>query len=161
MHAVGNICGDRYRYTSDLLALEASTPSRGCLPPDCCQISSPLKPDTWESLLSTHPDRKFVQFIVRGLRYGFRTGGRADLRSILQNMPAANLNADVVDKYILEERDHSRLVEVQPSQAGDVHVSKIGVIPKKRQRLIVDLSSPNGSSVNDFIDSSLCSLTLS
>ena len=78
-------------------------------------------------------------------------------------MPAANLNANVVDKYILEERNHSRLVEVQPSQAGDVHVSKIGVIPKKRQpgkwRLIVDLSSPNGSSVNDFIDSSLCSLT--
>ena len=39
----------------------------------------------------------------------------------------------------------------------------LGVIPKKHQpgkwRLIVDLSSPSGASVNDFIDPSLCSLT--
>ena len=47
--------------------------------------------------------------------------------------------------------------------AGNVHVSKLGVIPKKHQpgkwRLIVDFSSPKGASINDFIDPSFCSLT--
>ena len=43
-----------------------------------------------------------------------------------------------------------------------VHVSNFGVISKKHQpgkwRLIVDLS-PDGASVNDFIDPALCSLS--
>ncbi len=42
-----------------------------------------------------------------------------------------------------------------------VHASPIGVIPKKtpgKWRLIVDLSAPRGSSVNDGVDPQLCSL---
>ena len=42
-----------------------------------------------------------------------------------------------------------------------VHVNKIGVIEKSSQpgkwRLIVDLSHPEGRSINDFISSQLCS----
>ena len=44
----------------------------------------------------------------------------------------------------------------------DAHVSRFGVIPKKssgKWRLIVDLSHPQGSSVNDAIPKELCSLT--
>lgn len=44
-----------------------------------------------------------------------------------------------------------------------VHVSRFGVIPKPHQpgkwRLITDLSSPKGASVNDGISSALCSLS--
>ena len=44
-----------------------------------------------------------------------------------------------------------------------MHTSKIGVIPKKNQqgkfRLIVDLSSPSGKSVNDGIEKECCSLS--
>ena len=43
-----------------------------------------------------------------------------------------------------------------------IHVSPLGINPKKNRpgkwRLIVDLSSPKGRSVNDGIDSNLCSL---
>ena len=46
-----------------------------------------------------------------------------------------------------------------------MHVSKFGVIPKRHQknkwRLIVDLSHPDGASVNDGIRSDLCSLSYS
>ena len=77
-------------------------------------------------------------------------------------MTAAELNSEVVDRYIEEEVSCNRLVEVQSHFAGSVHISKLGVIPKKHQpgkwRMIVDLSSPSGASVNDFIDPSLCSL---
>ena len=45
----------------------------------------------------------------------------------------------------------------------DLHVSRFGVIPKghntAKWRLIMDLSYPPGASVNDGIDSSICSLT--
>ena len=78
-------------------------------------------------------------------------------------MPAAYSNTDVVDRYLKEELDQGHLIPVQPPLAGNVHISKLGVIPKKHQpgkwRLIVDLSSPKGASINDFIDPSFCSLT--
>ena len=58
---------------------------------------------------------------------------------------------------------YGRLIEVHPRFMEGIHISKLGVIPKKHHagkwRLIVDLSSPAGASVNDFIDPSLCSLT--
>ena len=43
-----------------------------------------------------------------------------------------------------------------------VHVSPLGVIPKSesgKQWLILDLSSPEGGSVNDGINKELCSLS--
>ena len=130
-----------------------------------CSVNSPLKPDMWEKLLAFHPDKSFVKYLVRGLRLGFRIGcqGREkDLRSSSSNMSAADLNSEVVDRYIEEEVSNNRLVEVQPHFAGSVHISKLGVIPKKHQpgkwRMTVDLSSPSGASVNDFVDPSLCSL---
>lgn len=46
--------------------------------------------------------------------------------------------------------------------AGRIHVSAIGLIPKPHQpgrfRLIVDLSAPEGGSVNDGVSPALCSL---
>ena len=85
-----------------------------------------------------------------------------DLHSSSSNMSAAEFNSAVVDKYIKEEVTCNWLVEVQSHCAGSVHVSKLGVIPKKHQpgkwRMIVDLSSPSGASVNDFVDPSLCSV---
>ena len=48
------------------------------------------------------------------------------------------------------------------SEVPDVHISRFGVIPKSNQpekwRLIVDLSHPEGRSVNNGISSELCSL---
>ena len=161
----GNIINGHYRYTHELLALEACVPFQGSLPPVCCSVETPLNPDVWETLLASHPDKSFVSFLVRGLRHGFRIGCRGrevDLRSSSSNMSAAELNSEVVDRYIEGEVSCKRLVEVQSHCAGSVHVSKLGVIPKKHQpgkwRMIVDLSSPSGASVNDFVDPSLCSL---
>ena len=38
------------------------------------QIASPLKPDMWEQVLESHPDREFARFICSGIRCGFRLG---------------------------------------------------------------------------------------
>ena len=78
-------------------------------------------------------------------------------------MLAAYNNSSVVNKYLKEELEYGRLMKVQPPLASLVHVSKLGVIPKKHQpgkwRLIVDLSSPKGASINDFISTEFCSLS--
>ena len=164
-NAAGNIFDGLYCYTEDLLVLEAASHYEVSLPGDCC-IATPLKADVRERLLSAHPDRRYVKFIVDGIRRGFRIGctaSRSDLGSSTRNMPAAYSNSSVVDKYLKEEQEYGRLVVVECMQAGDIHVSKLGVIPKKHQpgkwRLIVDLSSPKGASTNDFISPSLCSLS--
>jgi hypothetical protein len=82
-------------------------------------------------------------------------------------MPPATLHPEIADKYILKEvvQECNRVVEVPHSKSNGIHVSRFGVIPKKRQlgrrRLIVDLSSPLERSVNDYmyISPSLCSLS--
>ena len=69
----------------------------------------------------------------------------------------------MVTRYIQEEVALGRMMgPLEPELAARVHVSPFGVIPKGhtgKWRLIVDLSSPAGSSVNDAIDPSSCSLT--
>ena len=72
----------------------------------------------------------------------------------------------MVDAYIQHEVSLGRVTplcrEVTPPLV-ELISSPIGVIPKRNRqnkwRLIVDLSSPKGSSVNDGIHANLCSLT--
>jgi len=78
-------------------------------------------------------------------------------------MLSALEHPEVVQKYLQEECQMGRVLG--PFDLGElpgVHVSKFGVIPKSNQpgkwRLILDLSSPNGASVNDGIQKELCSL---
>ena len=55
-----------------------------------------------------------------------------------------------------------RVVEVLGPNATAVHTSKFGVIPKGNEigkwRLILDLSSPVGTTINDGISKELCSM---
>ena len=66
----------------------------------------------------------------------------------------------VVAQYIAHEVSLGHLVG--PVASEGIHTSPIGLIPKVRQpgrkRMIVDLSCPPGSSVNDGIDPSLSSI---
>ena len=51
---------------------------------------------------------------------------------------------------------------LKPNDYPYVQISSLGAIPKKhtdKWRLILDLSHPSGSSVNDGISKSHCSLT--
>ena len=72
-------------------------------------------------------------------------------------------NHQIVEQHIREETEAGRLLGPLPPQlAALCHISPMGLIPKTNQpgkwRLIVDLSTPQGASINDAIDSSHCSL---
>ena len=119
----------------------------------------PLKPEALARELATHPDQNLVSFVVEGLRSGFRLGfhGQHRLKPAKRNKPSAFQHPQIIDDYLANEVSLLRVAGPFPSPPlPALHVSSFGVIPKRGQpgkwRLIVDLSSPEGGSVNDGID---------
>ena len=105
------------------------------------------------------PNQQFVTFVLDGLRHGFNLGFRHSqkLKSATKNKSSAYEHPAVIDEYLANEVSLGRVAG--PFSAPPfpfLHVSSFGVIPKKGQpgkwRLIVDLSSPGGASVNDGIN---------
>ena len=69
-----------------------------------------------------------------------------------------------VEDYLKEECAQGRIIRMgMPEAVEGLHFSPFGVIPKGQQtgkwQLIVDLSFPHGRSVNDGINSELCTLS--
>ena len=107
-----------------------------------------------------------MEYLLRGIKDGFRIGFRAaalQLKARKTNMPSVLDHPEVVTEYIKEEVQANRMHWVDDAVAEKVHCSPFEVIPKKnkpnKRRLILDLSSPDGQSVNDGIDKDLVSLT--
>jgi hypothetical protein len=153
-----------YPYTADLVQLNRCTESNQVsLPTQAQHITTPLVVGQWESLLQDHPDRLLVQYIVTGIKEGFRVGFRRDYKykRASGNMRSAIMNPKPVADFIQAEVQAGRVIG--PLQdIREVHVSRFGVIPKQGQpgkwRLILNLSSPHGFSVNDGIAPELSSI---
>ena len=157
-----------YAYMEDLLSLDRVARPSGPAPlsvwPD--SATPPLDATTWQVALWSHPDKCLGHFLVQGLRHGFRigyNGGQRALQSAKRNMPSAYDHPEVIDKYLANECHLGRVLgPFTTPLPTPIHVNRFGVIPKKSQpgkwRLIVDLSFPEGGSVNDGINPDLCSL---
>ena len=156
-----------YRYTQHLRSLDSLRPPPG-IPVDhrLLPSSTPLNSEAWKACLSTHPDRAFAQYVVQGLVEGFRIGFNRThlLKSAKRNMISASEHPDVILKYLKTEEEAGRVLgPFEPNELGPpAHISPIGIIPKRHQenawRLIVDMSSPEGFSINDGIAPSMSSL---
>ena len=130
-------------------------------------INTPLYPKEWQRSLSTHPDKPLTRFFIDGLTNGFKIGFNnptCKFHSAHRNLAGALQHPKVVDDYLKAEI--AELCVVGPFHKADIpdaHISRFGVIPKQHKpnnwRLIVDLSHPVGSSVNDGIPKELCSLS--
>jgi hypothetical protein len=158
--------GRGYPYMMDLLEMEErANPTMP--PPWLREIATPLRKEQWCLELTSHPDRAFSSYIIAGVSHGFRIGFdyiSHSCKPALRNMQSAIDNPKVVQAYLDMEVGLGRLVG--PIQEHLVprgaQISPFGVIPKTSQpgkwRLILNLSSPEGSSVNDSIEPELCSL---
>ena len=130
------------------------------------RVATPLIWREWGRDLHDHPDPDFRAYILRGIADGFRVGfSRSSSRQLAtSNMRSAIENAAVVREYLSKEISLGRIIgpiDIESVPTG-TQISPLGVIPKSSQpgkwRLIVDLSSPGGRSVNDGIEPELCSL---
>ena len=112
-----------------------------------------------------HPDRAFRDYIVTGLKEGFRIGFKdSEYRPAKTNMRSALEQPHTVSRYLQEECATGRVIgplAINDFREIDLMISRFGVIPKGstgKWRLIVDLSFPEGGSVNNGIESDICSL---
>ena len=120
---------------------------------------SPLRLDQFQQELRHHPDRSAVAFVISGIQDGFRIGFEASsvsLKSASANMRSSLDHPSVIDSYLQTEVSARRVAGPFSSPpVAPLHISRFGVIPKNNQpgkwRLILDLSSPEGHSVNDGI----------
>lgn len=150
----------------DLLELDRRRPAtQPVIPEGVGVVRSPLIVGKWEAGLAAHPDREFASFIIKGIRCGFRIGfeyGTGTSLEVSKNMRSASEHPEPIDAYVGSERRAGRMIQVAVETPG-LRVSRFGVIPKPHQpgkwRLITDLSSPKGGSVNDGIDPALCSVS--
>lgn len=135
------------------------------LPPAMDTITTPLNWQAWDEALAGHPDQRFRQYIVEGVRDGFRIGydtqaAEMGLRSSPANMASALEHPEIIGEYL--SSDGRVLGPLDPAAFPYIHTSRFGVVPKgstDKWRLIVDLSSPEGASVNDGIESHLSTLS--
>ena len=153
--------------------MQALAECAGCegplLPPHLARITTPMDGGVWEQELAGHPDAVLVKEILRGINTGFKVGydqGRAPLRAQGRNMQSAAEHNKVVEDYLAEEVEAGRVVLAGTSQQAEalgIHCSPFGVIPKKNRpgkfRLILNLSAPEGASVNDGICKELATLS--
>ena len=155
-----NLSPGSYAYLDNLLSLEAT--SRPATHYNRVVGFLPLH--EWEPFLSLLQDQRFTAFLRRGISSGFRLGFNpaSTLTASKSNSPSATSLSSKVNDYLRDEVETGNLGRVADSSS--THINPIGFIPKKNKpgkyRLIVNLSAPEGASVNDGISSVASSLSL-
>ena len=156
--ALGNLVEGHKRYMQDLLALKATATGLG---PSCFLPATPLVLPAWVQALADHPDKQFT-----GMSCGFHIGvdrTKSVRRSRQGNLLSVMTHPALVADHLTAELEAGRLLGPVPEPLAKLcQISPLGLIPKPHQlgkwRLIVDLSSLQGSSVNDAISPELCHL---
>ncbi len=104
--------------------------------------------------------------VVSGIHGGFRVGFNYSshrCKKAKKNMVSAEGRRLVISQYLAKECAEGRVLgPLDEHLFPQIQVSRLGVVPKHtpgQWRLIVDLSSPEGASVNDGFSRSLCSLS--
>ena len=161
-----NLYHGNYKYTTDLTQL--SQPPNSTTTPSWPEYQSPINLEALLAYLDMYPDKAFAKFIGDGFQAGFRIGYMHPrvsdhLRPRQANHPSSLANPLVVTDRIIAEKAAGRLLgPLSRDQSARVHTSPLGLVPKSHQsnkwRMICDLSSPSGHSVNDGIPRDLCSL---
>ena len=114
--------------------------------------------------LNRHPNRRDAALLISGFKDGFSLGFTGERRPLSsKNLKSAREHKEILLAKIGKEISLGRIVGPFHSPPfGNFRCSPIGLVPKRNPgefRLIQHLSAPRGSSVNDFIDSELCSVS--
>ena len=99
---------------------------------------SPLNVELFEAELSRRPDRAKVNFVLQGIKEGFRLpwDKPVTFKSPRRNKLSAYQHAGVIDVYLANEVRLCRMVgPFNSTPLQNLHMSSFGVIPKKDSRV--------------------------
>ena len=127
--------------------------------------TNPVNVITLEQELTGYPDLNMVDYLLSGFKQGFRIRYEGlDFPLITKNLPSARDYPEQITAAIIKElkRGHTAGHFIHPP-FENFRCSLLGAVPKKDRThcLIIDLSSPNGLSINDFISKEDYSVTFS
>ena len=118
-------------------------------------VVSPINVLVLCKYLTSHPDRNFVNFLLDGFTNGFSVGYQGPLTAgQCRNLLSARSNPAAVTRAISKEVERGHTAgpfDIMPFPL--LHCSPLGAVPKKdgTYRIILDLSSPRGSAINEGI----------
>ena len=114
---------------------KAPSPIETLFPDSVSQVKTPLKSDKWTLELSAHPDRLFVEYILHGIKYGFRIGfNKAQQLHPTSNRSSSYDHAELIKQHLDREVELERMYKcLYGSKPSCVHTSPIGIIPKKNK----------------------------
>ena len=130
-------------------------------------ISTPLVTNQWKRAVEAHPDRQWTQCLIAGIQEGFRIGlvSEPECGSSRGNSRSSQIKGDVICEFIKAQTREGHISgPLHPQECPNVITSHMAVIPKKtprKWRVIVDLSSPKGKSVNDNLHRELTHVSYS
>ncbi|KAL9964522.1 hypothetical protein ACROYT_G028176 [Oculina patagonica] len=105
--------------------------------------------------LKHYPDRQFASDLLHDLQFGCRIGYQGPRHHrITPNLKSTLLHPEAVTEALQKELSRGHTAGPFSSlPLPTLQCSPLGVVPKKdgSWRIIMDLSSPRGSSINDFI----------
>ena len=117
--------------------------------------STPVKVANLSTELKHHPNQQFVTSLLHDLQWGCHVGYTSPcFARITPNLTSALLHPDTVSAALAKEVSNGHTAgpfQIPPIQ--NLQCSPLGVVPKKdgNWRIIMDLSSPHGSSINYYI----------
>ena len=108
-------CNTQYPYSEKLLSLAKCiplTPSQHL--EQLAGITSPFCWQSWQFALRSHPDKKFANYIVEGIKEGFRVGfnyqAGIDLKPKQRNIASAYQHPNIVSEYLQQECQAGRIL---------------------------------------------------
>ena len=119
-------------------------------------VETPINITYLKNELKNHPDKTLIKDLLDSFRFGFRIGySGPEFANLARNLKSAETNPAPISSNLITELKSNRMAGpfVEPP-LPNFRTSPIGVVPKKEPnkfRIITDLSSPRGASVNEFI----------
>ena len=127
--------------------------------PNYCEARIPLVSGlnikAWETYLRDYPDTLLIEYLKFGFPMSISNNDALNITSVVNHHSATQFT-DEVDEYFKKELEKGAILGPIAEVRSDMfHCSPLLTRPKDviKRRVILNLSHPNGSSVNEFVDS--------